>query len=80
MTNANARAAANLVLITAGIAAAYVILTTPPLRRFARRALFAWLGASLPAYFATEMKRAWVESGQAGVSAARIGHRGLETA
>jgi hypothetical protein len=61
----NPRAAANLVLITAGIAAGYVILTTPPLRRLAARVFYAWLGASVPVYLLNEVRHAWVESGRA---------------
>jgi len=33
MTSATSRTVANVVLASAGLAAAYVILTTPPLRR-----------------------------------------------
>ena len=62
MTNAGARTAANVVLGVAGMAAAYVVLTNPPLRRFALRAIRVWLGASVPIYLATEAGRAWVES------------------
>jgi len=64
MTNVAARTTANVVLLATGIAAAYVIVTTPPLRRFALRIAYAWLGASAPMYFVNEVRRAWVESGQ----------------
>lgn len=64
MTNAGARTSANLVLGVAGVAAAYVVLTNPPLRRFALRAIRVWLGASVPVYLATQAARAWVESGR----------------
>ena len=37
MTSANARTVANVVLISAGVAAAYVVITTPPLRRLVLR-------------------------------------------
>ena len=37
MTGATARTVANVVLISAGVAAAYVVVTTPPLRRLALR-------------------------------------------
>ena len=60
-----ARTSANFLLITAGIAAGYVILTKPPLRRAAVRLLYAWLGANVPVYLLSEVRRAWVESGQA---------------
>jgi hypothetical protein len=65
MTQATARTVANAVLVTAGIAAAYVILTTPSLRRLAARTTRAWLGASIPVFVANEVRRAWVESGRA---------------
>jgi hypothetical protein len=65
MTSANARTVANVVLATAGMAAAYVVLTTPPLRRLAFRAARLWLGASVPGYLLGETRRAWVESGRA---------------
>jgi hypothetical protein len=62
MTAPQARTVANVVLATAGLAAAYVIITTPPLRRLALRASRVWLGASLPVFLASELGRAWVES------------------
>jgi len=64
MTDENARTAANVVLVSAGIAAAYVILTKPPLRRLAFRAVEIWLGASLPAFVMRQARDAWVESGR----------------
>lgn len=63
MTDANARTVANVVLVTAGVAAAYVILTKPPLRRLAFLAVEFWLGASLPVFLLTQAREAWVESG-----------------
>ena len=59
MTSSAARTVANVVLISAGVAAAYVVITTPPLRRLAANGLQLWLGASIPAYL--------IEPGQAGV-------------
>lgn len=64
MTDANARTAANVVLVSAGVAAAYVILTKPPFRRLAFRAVRFWLGASLPVFLAAQAREAWVESGR----------------
>lgn len=64
MTDANARTAANVVLIGAGVAAAYVILTKPPLRRLAFKALQIWLGASVPVYMMNQAREAWIESGR----------------
>ena len=65
MTESGARTMANIALATAGIAAAYVIITTPPLRRLAVRAARIWLGASVPLYLASQIHTAWVESARA---------------
>jgi len=54
-----------VVLAAAGVAAAYVIVTTPSLRRLAVGATRLWLGASIPAYLLRETGRAWVESERA---------------
>ena len=62
MTNATARTVANVVLASAGVAAAYLVMTRPPLRRLAIRATQLWLGASVPAYLLAETRRAWMES------------------
>ena len=64
MTDANARTVANVILVSAGVAAAYLVITTPPLRRVALRAINVWLGASVPVYLANEAREAWVESGR----------------
>ena len=66
MTKGNARTAANVLIGVAGVAAAYVVLTTPPLRRLAFRAARVWLGGTIPAYLLTQMGHAWVESSRAG--------------
>ena len=63
MTDDKARAVANVVIMTAGAAAAYLIVTKPPLRRLAVRAVQMWLGASLPVFLMTQAREAWVESG-----------------
>jgi hypothetical protein len=65
MTQENARTVANVAIVTAGVAAAYVVLTTPPLRRLAMQAARLWLGASVPAFLAETTRRAWMESGRA---------------
>jgi hypothetical protein len=65
VTSATARTVTNVVLVSAGVAAAFVILTNPPLRRLALRATKLWLGAGVPAYLLDQTRRAWVESGQA---------------
>jgi hypothetical protein len=62
MTDSDARAVANVVLISAGIAAAYVVITTPPLRRLAATGFRWWLGAGVPAYLTAQVVEAWVQS------------------
>ena len=57
-----ARTVANAVLVSAGVAAAYVIVTTPPLRRLAGAATRLWLGASLPVFLMTQAREAWAAS------------------
>jgi hypothetical protein len=62
VTEERARAVANLVLASAGVAAAYVIVTSPPLRRLAVDATRYWLGGSVSNYLITEARRAWIAS------------------
>ena len=62
MTAANARTAANIALASVGVAAAVVVLTTPPLRRLATLGIRWWLGAGVPAYLVKAIHDAWVES------------------
>ena len=64
MTETTARTVANVVLASAGVAAAYVVITTPPLRRLVMRGLRLWLGASVPLYLVGLARQAWVESGR----------------
>ena len=64
MTGTTARSVAEVVLAAAGVAAAYVVYTTPPLRRLAVGATRLWLGASVPEYLLRQVGRAWVESGR----------------
>jgi len=64
MTDANARTVANVILVSAGVAAAYLVITTPPLRRVALRMVKLWLGATVPVYLANQAREAWVESGR----------------
>jgi len=65
MTSTTARTVANVVLISAGVAAAYVVVTTPPLRRLALRGTEWWLGATVPGYLLYLAGRAWAESARA---------------
>ncbi len=62
MTDATARTVANVVLASAAVAATYVVLTRPPLRRLAFRAVRLWLGATIPVYLANEARLAWMEA------------------
>jgi len=62
VTESTAHSITNVVLVAAGAAAAYVIITTPSLRRLAIGATRLWLGASIPAYLLRETGRAWAES------------------
>jgi hypothetical protein len=55
-----------VVLTVAGVAAACVVITSPPLRRLASRATRMWLGASIPVYLMREIRRAWTESQRSG--------------
>ena len=64
MTGTTARTTANVVLGAAGLAAAYVVVTTPPLRRLAFFGLRLWLGATVPVYLLNQLRTAWIESGQ----------------
>jgi len=64
VTSATARTTANVVLASAGVAAAVAILATPPLRRLALLGLRVWLGTTVPAYLLTQTSKAWVESGR----------------
>lgn len=65
MTDTTARKVANTVIGAAGVAAAYVVITSPPLRRLALRSLRYYLGPSVPAYLAFELARAWRQSAPA---------------
>jgi len=65
MTPRAARMVANVAVGLAGATAVYVVLTTPPLRRFAILAVRAWLGASVPVYLLSQVRDAWVQSGRA---------------
>ena len=62
MTSPTARHVANVILVSAGVAAAYVVLTTPSLRRLALRTTRIWLGVSIPVYLLNQTRQAWAES------------------
>jgi hypothetical protein len=54
-----------VVLAAAGLAAAYVVLTTPPLRRLAAVGVRVWLGATVPVYLLSQVREAWAASARA---------------
>jgi hypothetical protein len=62
MTSAQARTVANALLVSAGAAAAVVVITTPSLRRLAMRGFRMWLGASVPVFVMNEIREAWLQS------------------
>jgi hypothetical protein len=64
MTEAQARTAANLVIGTAAVGAAYAILRTPSLRRAVWRLTKTWARGPLLVWTATELRRAWDASGE----------------
>jgi hypothetical protein len=78
MTRRVARTVANLVVVSAGVAAAYVVYTTPPLRRLAAVAARRWLGASIPMFLLIQVRQAWIEAGAARAPGrrARLGAEG----
>ena len=66
MTETQARWIANAILASAGVAAAAVVIRTPPLRHVVANATRAWLGGqNVAAYLAAEAGRAWTEAGTA---------------
>jgi hypothetical protein len=65
MTRRGARTGADVILGVAGVVAAYVVMTTPPLRRLAARAVRVWLGATASAYLVVQLRDAWMESSRA---------------
>ncbi len=64
MTEDTARTVANVVLAAAAVGAAYVVVTTPPLRRLAWRLAVTALTGTLPVWLRHEVQQAWVESGR----------------
>lgn len=59
MTDRGAQALANVLLVGAGVAAAYAVATRPRLRRLAWGATRLWLGAGVPAYLLSQAREAW---------------------
>ena len=66
MTEQQARTTANVVLGAAAAGAAYLVLRTPRLRRLAWQAARSWVRGPLAVWAATEVRRAWDQSGRTG--------------
>ena len=64
MTEEQARTTANVVMVVAAVGAAYYVLRTPPLRRAAWQLARRRAAGPLAVWFATEVRRAWDESGR----------------
>jgi len=60
----SARTASTVILISAGIVAATVVLATPPLRRLASVGIRLWLGSSVPVYLLAQIGHSWIEAGE----------------
>lgn len=62
MTEKTATTIANGMLAAAVVAAAYVVVRTPPLRRMAAGLALTALTGALPAWFGRELRQAWAAS------------------
>ncbi|HSL20853.1 MAG TPA: hypothetical protein VK886_04915 [Vicinamibacterales bacterium] len=69
MNEQTATRVANVVMIAAAGAAAWVVLRDPRRRRGAARLLKALAAGPLPAWFVRELRTAWEESGQRSIMA-----------
>jgi hypothetical protein len=64
MTEDSARKVANVILGAAALGAAYIVVSTPQLRRLAWRLARTALTGTLPAWLGKEVHQAWIESGR----------------
>ena len=64
MTEKTAQTVANVALGVAAVGAAYVILKTPPLRRWAVGLAVTALTGANPAWLGREVQHAWADSGR----------------
>ena len=64
MTEKTAQTVANIALGAAAVGAAYVILRTPPLRRWAVGLAVTALTGAIPAWIGREVQAAWADSGR----------------
>ena len=62
MTDTTARRLADGILVAAVLGAAYVVATTPRLRRMAAGMALTALTSTLPGWLSAEIGRAWAES------------------
>jgi hypothetical protein len=62
MTDTTARRLADGILVAAVLGAAYVVATTPRLRRMAAAMALTTLTNTLPGWLSAEIGRAWAES------------------
>lgn len=62
MREETARTIANVILATAAIGAAVVVLRTPPLRRLAFGLMRTAITTGLPLWLSREVKEAWRDS------------------
>ena len=65
MTDTTARRLADGILVAAVLGAAYVVVTTPRLRRMAAGLASTMLTSTLPGWLSAEIGRAWAESDRA---------------
>jgi hypothetical protein len=64
MTEKTAQRIADVALGAVALGAAYYIIRTPPLRRFAVGLAMTALTGAIPAMLTRELQQAWIESGR----------------
>jgi hypothetical protein len=67
MTERTAERIANVTLGAAALAAGYIVVRTPPLRRMAIGLAVTALTGALPAWLTREAQHAWVQSRRRGI-------------
>lgn len=80
MTDTTARRLADGILVAAVLGAAYVVATTPRLRRMAAGLAATMLTSTLPGWLSAEIGRAWAESDRAHLRQGSGGQAPLATA
>ena len=61
-TSAGVRVVATTALVCAGAGVAYLVVTTPPLRRMVGKAVWSGLRAGVTTYLGIELRDAWERS------------------